>query len=152
MSTLPPKPTVKTWDIPSTLPVMRDLVEEVAQLLAGADWPEDAVFAVRMGLDEAVANAVKHGNQSDPAKRVWVEVKLHADRVEITVRDQGQGFDPAQLPDPTDCECIERTHGRGVMLIHVYMNEARYSAKGNELFMLRLRDRGPEPTVSTVSK
>ncbi len=144
MPTLPPKPTVKTWDIPSTLPVVRDLVEEVGQLLAGADWPEDGVFAVRMGLDEAVANAVKHGNRSDPGKRVWVEVRLYPDRVELTVRDQGQGFDPAKLPDPTDCDSIERTHGRGVMLINVYMNQARYNAKGNEVFMLRLRAHGPD--------
>lgn len=144
MTTPLAKPTLKTWDIPSTLPVVRDLVEEVAQLLAAADWPEDGVFAVRMGLDEAVANAVKHGNRSDVAKRVRVEMTLRPDRVELRVRDQGEGFDPAKLPDPTSAECLERPHGRGVMLINVYMNEAHYNEKGNEVVMVRLRDHGPE--------
>lgn len=137
------KPIVKTWDIPSTLPVVREVVEEVAQILAAADWPEDGVFAVRMGLDEAVANAVKHGNKGDAGRRVAVEMRMHPDRVELKVRDQGEGFDPAGVPDPTCCDFIERPHGRGVMLIHVYMNEVRYNAKGNEVVMTRLRAGGP---------
>src|SRR5262245_41257296 len=137
------KPIVKTWDIPSTLPVVREVVEEVAQALAAADWPDDGVFAVRMGLDEAVANAVKHGNKGDAAKRVGVEMRLHPDRIELKVRDQGEGFDPAAVPDPTCCDFIERPHGRGVMLIHVYMNEVSYAAKGNEVTMVRLRSGGP---------
>lgn len=143
MDDSPSKPTVKTWDIPSTLPVVREVVEEVAQTLAAADWPEDAVFAVRMGLDEAVANAVKHGNKGDASKRVGVEMRLHADRIELKVRDQGEGFDPAAVPDPTCCDFIERPHGRGVMLIHVYMNEVHYGGKGNEVTMVRLRAGGP---------
>lgn len=138
------KPTVKTWDIPSTLPVVREVVEEVAQILAAADWPEDGVFAVRMGLDEAVANAVKHGNRGDESKRVSVETRLYPDRIEIKVRDQGEGFNPAAVPDPTCCDFIERPHGRGVMLIHVYMNEVHYGDKGNEVIMVRLRAGGPQ--------
>lgn len=144
MSDATVKPMHKSWDIPSALPVVRDLVEEVAQLLAGADWPEEGVFAVRMGLDEAVANAVKHGNRGDPTKRVWVDMDLHADQVAFKVRDQGSGFDPEALPDPTGADCIERTHGRGVMLMQVYMNEVCYSEKGNEVSMVRFRDHGPE--------
>ena len=139
-----PNPMHQSWDIPSTLPVVRDLVEEVAQRLEAAGWSADAVFAVRMGLDEAVANAVKHGNRGDATKRVGVDMFLRADRVEIRIRDQGSGFNPDSLPDPTGADCIERTHGRGVMLMHVYMNDVRYSEKGNEVFMMRNRDHGPE--------
>lgn len=144
MSHAPAHPIRKSWDIPSTLPVVRDLVEEVAQLLDAAVWGAEAVFAVRMGLDEAVANAVKHGNQGDAIKRVLVEMALHPDRVELKVRDQGGGFDPLALPDPTGADCIGRTHGRGVMLMRVYMNEVCYNWQGNEVSMMRHRDRGPQ--------
>ncbi len=143
MADSPSKPTVKTWDIPSALPVAREVVEEVAQSLAAADWPEEGVFAVRMGLDEAVANAVKHGNRGDESKRVGVEMRLYPDSIELKVRDQGEGFNPASVPDPTCCDFIERPHGRGVMLIHVYMNEVHYAPKGNEVTMVRLRAGGP---------
>jgi serine/threonine-protein kinase RsbW len=144
MSSTTVRPMQRSWDIPSTLPVVRDLVEEVAQVLEKARWSAKAVFAVRMGLDEAVANAVKHGNRGDETKRVRVDMVLCKDRVEFKVRDQGDGFNPDILPDPTSTTCIERTHGRGVMLMQVYMNEVHYNGQGNEVSMLRLRAHGPE--------
>jgi serine/threonine-protein kinase RsbW len=85
----------------------------------------------RVGVAEALANAMIYGNGSDPDKRVRVEVELSSDEVALQVYDEGIGFDPAEVPDPTLPENLEGTGGRGIFLIRELMDEVRYNEPGN---------------------
>lgn len=93
----------------------------------------------RVGVAEALANAMIYGNNSDPDKRVRVEVELSADAVALLVRDEGEGFDAALVPDPTLPENLEGTGGRGIFLIRELMDEVRYDPPGNCVRMVLRR-------------
>ena len=93
----------------------------------------------RVGVTEALANAVIYGNDSDPAKTVRVEFCIDASRVTVEVIDEGAGFDPATVPDPTAPEQIEATGGRGLFLIRNLMDELEFNARGNALRMVLAR-------------
>lgn len=112
-----------------------------------ASYPEKAEFAIRLALDEAVCNAMRHGNGLDPAKKVTLTWEVRADAVTISVADEGSGFDPARLPDPTADENLVRPCGRGVMLIEQYMTDVRYSDGGRRVTMVKRRD-CERPTLS----
>ena len=97
----------------------------------------------RVGVTEALANAVLYGNQSDPAKIVRVEVALDLSRVVLHVKDEGPGFDPSTVPDPTLPDNLEGTGGRGLFLIRELMDEVEYNERGNWVRLVLLRDAPP---------
>ena len=106
---------------------------------------------LRVGLAEALANAMMYGNQRDPGKRVVVEAWCESDRIRIRVTDEGRGFDPESLPDPTVPPHRSRNCGRGVFLIRQLMDEVEYNDRGNSIEMVLYRtppvgasDRGME--------
>jgi serine/threonine-protein kinase RsbW len=86
---------------------------------------------LRVSVAEALANAMIYGNGRDPEKRVRVEVDLTPEQVALVVRDEGDGFDPRDVPDPTLPENLERTGGRGIFLIRELMDEVDYTGCGN---------------------
>lgn len=90
----------------------------------------------RVGVTEAIANAVLYGNGSDPGKTVRIEVRLDARCVEVCVIDEGEGFDPASVPDPTAPERLEVAGGRGLFLIRKLMDEAEFNDRGNAVRMV----------------
>ena len=94
----------------------------------------------RVGVTEALANAVLYGNQSDPAKIVRVEVALDLSRVILHVTDEGPGFNPADVPDPTLPDHLEDTGGRGLFLIRELMDEVEYNDRGNAVRLVLMRD------------
>jgi anti-sigma regulatory factor (Ser/Thr protein kinase) len=96
----------------------------------------------RVGVAEALANAMIYGNGSDPDKRVRVEVELSSSEVALQVYDEGTGFDPAKVPDPTLPENLDGTGGRGIFLIRELMDEVRYNEPGN-CVRLVLRNQQP---------
>ena len=94
----------------------------------------------RVGVTEAIANAVLYGNQGDPAKIVRVEVALDLSRVVLRVVDEGPGFDEADVPDPTLPGNLDGTGGRGLFLIRKLMDEVEYNDSGNAVRLVLLRD------------
>lgn len=96
-------------------------------------------FAVKLALEEALANAIKHGNNSDPAKRVTLEFAVSSDQIRISVSDEGPGFDPSDVPDPTLDENREKPFGRGVMLMRAYMNDVSFNESGNRVTLVKWR-------------
>ncbi len=104
-------------------------------------FAQDDAFAVHLALEEAFANAVKHGNKMDPDKKVTVSYSVTQDRVEIKVTDEGEGFNPGVVPDPRHGRNLFKPNGRGVLLIHSYMDVVRYSDEGRTVHMIRYRDR-----------
>lgn len=99
-------------------------------------------FAVQLALDEAMVNAIKHGNRLDRAKQVHVEAFVTPDRVEICIEDEGPGFTRSCVPDPTAAENLLKCSGRGILLIEAYMDQVEWDRGGRRLRMVRLN--GPD--------
>lgn len=94
----------------------------------------------RVGVTEALANAMLYGNGSDPSKHVHVQIVLEAARAVVRVADQGRGFDPGGVPDPTLPERLHRSGGRGLFLIRQLMDEVEYNESGNQVQLVLQRD------------
>ncbi|MCC6578905.1 MAG: ATP-binding protein [Phycisphaeraceae bacterium] len=133
-------PTMKRVVIPSLLQEGVKVVEAVIDEMKPHAYTESACFAVRLALDEALANAIRHGNGNDPSKSVTVDFSVDEDAVRIRITDEGPGFQPEEIPDPTLDENLERPCGRGVMLMRAYMTEVDYSGAGNSVVMTKRRD------------
>ncbi len=99
---------------------------------------ESAAFAIKLALEEAMTNAVRHGNGNDPNKRIFVRYHVTADRTEIEIRDEGNGFQVETVPDPTEPENIDRPNGRGIMLMRAYLDEVDYQPPGNRVRLVKL--------------
>ena len=126
--------------LPTTLSAVRQTEREVLGLLCDLGYDEDHLFAVRLALEEALVNAMKHGNGFDPERSVFVWYRASPERVEIRVADEGGGFDPDTVPDPTADENLERPCGRGIMLMRCYMDRVAFSPEGNEVSMVKHRE------------
>ena len=100
----------------------------------------------RVGLTEALSNAMLYGNAHDPSKRVRVEVTITDGAIRARVTDQGCGFDPFSIPDPTCPENIMKPSGRGLFLMRQLLDEVLYNSEGNQVtLVLRL-----DPDLSSL--
>ncbi|MFV2005891.1 MAG: ATP-binding protein [Longimicrobiales bacterium] len=101
-------------------------------------------FNLRVGLTEALSNAMLYGNADDPAKRVRIEIVVAGTEITARITDEGSGFDPDEVPDPTTPANVVKTGGRGIFLMRSLLDEVTFNAQGNSVkLVLRL-----EPTVS----
>ena len=121
--------------IPSDTAEGQRVQEQIVQLLEELQFSPRDVFSVRLALEEALVNAIKHGNGMDPEKSVYVECCVDAERVRIVIRDEGEGFEPADVPDPTAEENLERPCGRGIMLMKSFMDFVEYDLAGTRVIM-----------------
>lgn len=94
-------------------------------------------FAIQLSLEEALVNAVKHGNRCDPSKKVHIRYAIRPDNFEVEISDEGPGFRPDTVPDPLAAENMERPGGRGLLLMKHYMTEVAIVPPGNTLSMKR---------------
>lgn len=99
-------------------------------------WAESLPLA----LDEAITNAMRHGNGLKAGRRVALRARLDGEALEIRVRDEGRGFDPDSLPDPREGDSLFRPGGRGVFLIRTLCDELRYEDGGREAVLRFRRD------------
>ena len=124
--------------IPSDTSEARRVQDVLEQGLQKLKAPDKDVFCIRLALEEALVNAIKHGNQMEITKKVIIKYTLDADVFEIMISDEGPGFDPNDVPDPTDIENLERPCGRGLMLMRHYMTEVNYNSSGNSVRMKKV--------------
>ncbi len=122
----------------------RELVTALWDRLEAAidecEYPEASKFALRLAYEEAVSNAFRHGHAGLPPQTpVRVSYRVAPDSVEMTVEDQGPGFDPDQIPDPTLDENLASPSGRGIMLIRAYMTDVQFDQGGRRLKILYRR-------------
>ena len=101
----------------------------------------------RVGLTEALSNAMLYGNDRDPGKRVKVEVNVRGEEVTARITDEGRGFDPTAVPDPTLPDNLEKPGGRGIFLMKALMDEVRFNEEGNSVTLI-LRLAGENPDVA----
>ena len=113
--------------------------QAVVAELQRCQFDDDAIFAIRLALEEALANAVKHGNQGDASKKITVRYAVTTEKAVIIVRDEGNGFLPDEVPDPTTPDRLPLPSGRGIMLIRTYMDEVEYRDHGRELYFVKRR-------------
>jgi len=123
--------------IPSNLSAAHEAEKALLDAVAQCRYSEAATFAIKLAVEEGMNNAIKHGNRFDAAKKVTLTYKVGQDRTVITIADEGPGFHPSALPDPTADENLEKPTGRGVMLMNAYMDEVAYNDKGNQVRMVK---------------
>jgi serine/threonine-protein kinase RsbW len=136
-------PIQNEWQLPSRLDCIPDLQEEIVSLLQRAGFGEQDIFAVRLALEEAVANAMKHGNRLCDDKTVRVWLCLQPEAVTLRVSDEGEGFDPDSVPDPRAEENLERPCGRGLLLMRYFMHQVEFLDRGSTVVMVRRRESDP---------
>jgi serine/threonine-protein kinase RsbW len=135
------EPTRFVLQLPSDLRVIEAAVTYlVGRCRAFAFGGSRLNLNFRVGVTEALANAVLYGNGSDPAKIVRVEVALDRTCVVLRVVDEGTGFDPLEVPDPTTPEHLDDTGGRGLFLIRELMDEVEYNERGNAVRLVLQRE------------
>jgi serine/threonine-protein kinase RsbW len=125
--------------IPSDLEAARRLQEEIEAVVRTA-FEEHEAFAIKMAVEEALVNAIKHGNQMDPDKSVRVAYTLGPERYDVRITDEGPGFNPDDVPDPTAPENLERPCGRGLLLIRYYMTDVTFQDNGRTIAMHKVRN------------
>jgi serine/threonine-protein kinase RsbW len=128
-------------DISVQMPSELDAVQETIELITShcLAWglpARTANFRVRVALAEALANAVRYGNGMNPSKTVDVLVRALDESVEIHVQDQGPGFDPDAVPDPTTPDRLEQEDGRGLFLISRLADDLSFNERGNAICMV----------------
>jgi serine/threonine-protein kinase RsbW len=120
--------TEKTTELilPSRIEAIAEASAAAAQFAKRSGLNEDEAFGIDMAVREAVTNAVLHGNRQSATKTVEVRFKNSPGLVEITVRDQGEGFDPGGVPDPTDPQNVLKASGRGILFMKNFMDEVEW--------------------------
>jgi len=128
---------VKSVLIPSDPDSARKVQKDILGAITEQNYKDSVVFAIRLALEESLINAIKHGNCCDPGKKVKIDYNIAPDRIELTITDEGEGFYPECLPNPTSEENLEKPCGRGVMLIKAYMDHVEYNDRGNQIRMVK---------------
>jgi serine/threonine-protein kinase RsbW len=116
----------------SNLSIVENAVDSITR---DAGINQENYGKILVSIMEAVNNAIVHGNKSDEKKYVTIEIVLYNNSLEVTVGDQGKGFIPAEVPDPTEPENIEQVNGRGVFLMRRLADEIEFNRKGNSVKM-----------------
>ncbi|MBI1313270.1 ATP-binding protein [bacterium] len=126
--------------IPSDTARGREVQEQIVAGMEQRGFSPRDVFGVRLALEEALVNAIKHGNRMDPAKSVQIDWSLSDSEVHIVIEDEGGGFDVNEVPDPTDDENLDKPGGRGIMLMRSFMSLVEYNDTGNRLTLEKRKD------------
>ena len=136
--------TVETTELslPSRIETVAAAAAAVAEFVGRSGVSDDAAYGIDMAVREAVTNAVLHGNRQDDNKTVDIVLKSSPDAVEISVHDQGPGFNPEEVPDPTANENILKASGRGIFFMRTFMDEVDWLIRpegGTTVRMLKRR-------------
>jgi anti-sigma regulatory factor (Ser/Thr protein kinase) len=132
--------------IPADTALMQNVTGGVNQLLASRQWPEKEIVEVDLALQEALANAIRHGCKNDASKKVQCCVTFDASgELVVVVRDPGTGFDLAAVPNPLEGDNLLRASGRGVFLINQLMDSAEYAEGGRKVLMKKSPPAGVAP-------
>ncbi|MFN4261887.1 MAG: ATP-binding protein [Gemmataceae bacterium] len=130
--------------IPSDPNEARRVQSDIERALQATKFSERDIFGIKLALEEALVNAIKHGNRMDQGKKVHISYCIDAERFEIHITDEGPGFNPNDVPDPTAIENLERPCGRGLMLMRHYMTEVSYHGCGNSVSMTKCCNHAPQ--------
>lgn len=130
------------WSYDKTLPSDLELghaaIEELMLALGAAGWEGMDLFRIQMAIEEAVVNAIEHGNKRETTKNVRLEFNVTPHEAKMRITDEGPGFDHRNVADPTAEDLIDKPRGRGVMLMRELMSEVVYNECGNQVTMIKV--------------
>ena len=126
----------------SEVSAISPFADTLMRLIRKCRWVPENESEIEIALREALANAVIHGNHEDPEKRVYLGCRGGDGEISIVIRDEGQGFEIAEIPDPTAPDNLASSHGRGIYLMTALMDEVRFERGGTVVYM-RKSDRKP---------
>ncbi len=132
------KPAAGDFSFPSEISEIGPAVERISEMFKKSGCAADQISDIEIAAFEALGNAVIHGNRQNPDKRVHISCHCEPGKeMSIVVRDEGTGFDPKRVPDPTSAENLESEHGRGILLMRTFMDDVHYEAHGTEVHMTK---------------
>jgi serine/threonine-protein kinase RsbW len=134
--------------IPSHSGEGRRVQQEILDEIGRQRWPPHDVFSVHLAMEEALANAIKHGNKSDYNKSIRIRCLLWPERIRIEVADEGAGFSPLSVPNPTDPSRLASPSGRGIMLMRSFMTRVEFNQRGNQITLEKQRSPAGELLLS----
>ncbi len=127
-------------EIPSQLKFIKGIAHNIIADAKLMGYDENELRdKVPVTVDEAVTNAIKHGNKFQEDKKVYIDIHIDIDRIKIIVADEGPGFNVKAVPDPTDPTNFLKPSGRGILFMSIGMDEVRYNEKGNILTLIKYR-------------
>jgi serine/threonine-protein kinase RsbW len=127
--------------VESTPSAIVEVCEWILPNLKANNFSREDIFAVHLALEEAFINAIKHGNKMNPKKEVKIDYSVSSNKVEISMTDQGKGFNPEAVPDPRLGENLYKSEGRGLLLIQSYMDEVEFNKRGNCVRIVRYKEK-----------
>lgn len=125
--------------LPSDLDVGHAAIEELMTALGAAGWEGMDLFRIQMAIEEAVVNAIEHGNKRASDKKIRLVFDVTPEKAVMAISDEGAGFDHRNVADPTTEELVDKPRGRGVMLMRELMNEVNFNEIGNQVVMIKMR-------------
>ncbi len=144
-------PTTRSMAIASTPLAIAEVCKWILPKLKANNFSQEDIFAVHLAMEEALINAIKHGNKMDPKKEVKVNYSVSPDKVEISMTDEGEGFNPEIVPDPRQGKNLYKNDGRGLLLMQSYMDEVEYNKRGNSVRMVRYKEKPRLPETQKQS-
>ena len=125
------------FEVPSVISLMHGILDYLMKRIEKMGVINLENSNLFVALDEAFVNAVKHGNKYDATKLVRITAEVSTKEARFTIEDEGEGFNLAEIPDPTDAANLFKASGRGVLIIHNVMDEVTYNERGNRLTMVK---------------
>ena len=143
---------LETW-MPSEIKAISPLVDRLTRLIEESRCVCGEEACIELAVTEALNNAVLHGNRMDRQKLVQILCRCELGKgVSVVVKDQGQGFEPNAVPDPTAAENIDSDHGRGIWLMQRTMDEVSFEHGGSEVRMRKAPTPQPETKCEPPTK
>lgn len=131
--------------LPSNVNIISPFVDQLMLFISKFRPADESNHEIELSLREALVNAIVHGNQNDPSKRIYVNCRCTADGdVSIAVEDEGNGFEPDAVPDPTALDNRLLTNGRGIYLIRMLMDEVAFKQGGSVVHMRKRASTGSD--------
>jgi serine/threonine-protein kinase RsbW len=132
-------PVHKSVVIESNAVAVERLCRQLLGEAAANNFDGEDIFAIHLALEEALLNAVQHGNKADAGKQISIECLITPAKFDISITDQGTGFDPDVVPDPRSEENLYKLCGRGLLLMRSYMDVVEYNETGNCVHMVKYK-------------
>jgi serine/threonine-protein kinase RsbW len=133
----------RDFELPSERGASRAVLDELLARLGQFGWEQSDIFGVHLATEEAIVNAILHGNQLDPQKRVKVSCQVTPRRVRLEITDEGPGFKPETVPDCTREDRLDMPGGRGLLLMRSFMSKIEYNDRGNAVVLEKDLDAPP---------
>jgi serine/threonine-protein kinase RsbW len=134
------RPAKQSFLVESLPTAVNGVCKKMLEELIASSFTKDDVFCVHLAVQEAFINAALHGNNMEPDKKVKIEYSVTPDMVEISMSDQGGGFNPDEVPDPRHPENLYKPQGRGLLLMRSYMDLVEFNKLGNSVRMVKYKE------------